>query len=284
MQRVLIFGSAGQLGAEFVRVFAGRGDDVRALTRADVDLNDSPSIEAAITAFAPNLVVNCAAYNLVDKAESEPTAAMVVNGLAVGAMSRACHRSGARLLHISTDYVFDGEAGRAYAETDETHPVSAYGVSKLAGELYARAYREDALVVRTCGVFGPAGRATPRGNFPELMLRLAAEGKPIRVVNDAHVSPTYAPALAERCVALAGQGATGLFHIGGGEAITWYHYARLLFECAGLNPQVEPVDRTTFPTPARRPRFSALNNAKADTLTSPMPGLRDAINSFLRLR
>ena len=144
------------------------------------------------------------------------------------------------------------------------HPIGAYGVSKLAGELYARAYLDNALVVRPCGVFGPAGRHTSGGNFPELMLRLANGGKPLRVVNDAIVSPTYAPALAERSAKLLLSFASGVFHIGGGEALTWYEYARLIFQVAGLSPAVEPVDRTTFPTAARRPLYSALSNARME--------------------
>jgi len=283
-KKILIFGSAGQLGVELVRVFTALGHDVRALTRAEADLAQPGTIRAAIEGLPADLVVNSAAYNLVDKAESEPEAAYAINGLAVCAMAQACRASGAKLLHFSTDYVFDGDAERPYTEADETHPIGAYGVSKLAGELYTRAYLDNALIVRTCGVFGPAGRHTPRGNFPEGMLRMAAEGKPIRVVNDAHVSPTYAPALAERSAALALAGESGIFHIGGGEPITWYNYARLLFECAGLNASIEPVDRTTFPTAARRPVYSALSNAKADAAVGPMPALRDAIVQFLARR
>ena len=199
-------------------------------------------------------------------------------------MAQACRDTGARLLHFSTDYVFDGSTRHPYNEADEPHPIGAYGVSKLAGELYARAYLHDALIIRTCGVFGPAGRHTPRGNFPEMMLRLAAEGKPIRVVNDSIVSPTYAPALAEKAAALALSGAGGIFHIGGGQPITWYNYACQLFERAGLQPSIQPVDQTTSPTAARRPVYSALDNAKADALTLPMPGLGEALTEFLSKR
>jgi dTDP-4-dehydrorhamnose reductase len=265
-------------------VFAALGHTVRPLTRNDVDLTQPSSIRAAVESAAPNFVVNAAAYNLVDKAESEPEAAYAINGLAVCAMAQACRDVSARLLHFSTDYVFDGDTQRPYTEADIPRPTGAYGVSKLAGELYARAYIEEALIIRTCGVFGPAGRHTPRGNFPETMLRLAAGGKPIRVVNDAVVSPTYAPALAQKSAALALAGAGGVFHIGGGQPITWYNYARQLFECAGLHPTVEPVDRTTFATAARRPVYSALDNSKADALGPPMPQFRQSLADFLAKR
>ena len=284
-QSVLIFGSAGQLGVELVRVFTELGHEVQALTRTDADLAQPQSIADAIRAVAPAFVVNSAAYNLVDRAESEPEAAFAINALAVCAMAKACQEIGARLLHFSTDYVFDGDAGRPYTETDETHPIGAYGVSKLAGEFYARAYLEDALIVRPCGVFGPAGRHTPGGNFPELMLRFAKEGKPLRVVNDAIVSPTYAPALAERSAKLLLSDAVGVFHIGGGEALTWYEYARLIFQAAGLNPAIEPVDRTTFPTAARRPLYSALSNARMESAqVPPMPKLTDALADLMQRR
>src|SRR5262249_20976728 len=149
----------------------------------------------SLTPLEPNVVFNAAAYNQVDIAEREPHAAFLANALGVRNLALACRQSGAKLVHFSTDYVFDGAAGRPYTEDDPNHPLSAYAVSKLAGELYAQAYLEDALIVRTSGVFGPGGLKTARGNFIELMLRLASSpsAQPIRVVEDHVASPTYAP-------------------------------------------------------------------------------------------
>jgi dTDP-4-dehydrorhamnose reductase len=151
-------------------------------------------------------------------------------------------------------------------------------VSKLAGEFYARAYLDEPLVIRTSGVFGPGGARTPRGNFVELMLRLAAKGQPIRVVEDHVASPTYAPALASRSLDMIERGITGLFHIGGGTAISWYDSARVIFEKAGLRPELKPTNEREYRTPARRPKYSALSNAKMERAgIAPMPSLGDAV-------
>ena len=154
-KKAIVFGNAGQLGVELMREFAGRGFEVRGTDRAEVDITDAASVEKAVCSFDPAVVVNAAAYNMVDVAEQEPQAAYIVNGLAVRNIALACRQTDAKLVHFSTDYVFDGIAGRPYVESDMPHPLSAYGVSKFAGELYAHAYCSDALVVRTCGVFGP---------------------------------------------------------------------------------------------------------------------------------
>jgi dTDP-4-dehydrorhamnose reductase len=229
--------------------------------------------------------LNSAAYNKVDLAESQPEAAFRVNALAVRNLALACRNARAKLVHYSTDYVFDGAAGQPYQETDTTHPVSAYGVSKLAGELYAQAYLTDALVIRTCGVFGPYGARTPHGNFVETMLRLAKGGNPIKVVEDFVASPTYAPALAARTADLVDAKASGVFHIGGGTPISFYDWAGKIFFAAGLEPPLKPTNEKEFPTPARRPKYSALSNQKMESLgIAPMPTLDEAIADYLSKR
>jgi dTDP-4-dehydrorhamnose reductase len=231
------------------------------------------------------VVINAAAYNQVDVAEREPQASLLVNGLAVRNLALACRQIDARLVHFSTDYVFDGLAGRAYVETDAPRPLGAYAVSKLAGELYARAYLDNALVIRTSGVYGPAGLDTARGNFVEMMLRLAAKGDPIRVVEDHSASPTYAPALASRTADLVERGAQGLFHIGGGAPISWFEWAVKIFAAAKLNPPLKPTSEREFRTAARRPKYSALSNAKMESLgIAPMPSLDQAIGLYLLAR
>src|SRR6266481_3495256 len=190
-ERIAIFGSGGQLGVELKAEFTARGYEVNGFERTMVDITDRALVEECIGKFDPSVVVNAAAYNQVDVAEKEPQAAFMVNALAVRNLAMACRQADARLVHFSTDYVFDGLAGRAYKEADEPHPLGAYAVSKLAGELYARAYLDKPLIVRTSGVFGPGGLNTARGNFIELMLRLAGSTQPIRVVEDHVASPTY---------------------------------------------------------------------------------------------
>jgi dTDP-4-dehydrorhamnose reductase len=181
--------------------------------------------------------------------------------------------------------VFDGMKGSPYVESDPTHPLGAYAVSKLAGELYAQAYLDNPLIIRTSGVFGPGGMFTPRGNFVELMLRLANANNPIRVVADHVASPTYAPAIASRTADLVERNIRGLFHMGGGQAISWYEYAKMIFELAGLSPALQPTDEREYRTPARRPKFSALSNSKVEAAgIAPMPPLRDAVQEYLEAR
>ena len=231
------------------------------------------------------LYFNAAAYNQVDVAEREPLAAWEANAFAVRNLALACRQNDAKLVHFSTDYVFDGTLKRAYAENDSVHPLGAYAVSKLAGELYAQAYLENPLVVRTSGVFGPGALRTARGNFPELMLRLAKENKPIRVVEDHVASPTFAPLLASRSIDLLEHNLTGVFHIGGGQPISWFDYARLIFEKAGVKADLCPTNEREYRTAARRPKFSALDNARMrEHGIAPMPPLAEAVESYLAAR
>lgn len=286
MQRkIVIFGGGGQLGIELCREFQRRQWTVQPFDRQALDVTDAHRVEEAVAEADPSVVVNAAAYNQVDIAESEPLAAYQANALAVRNLAMACRQTDAQLVHYSTDYVFDGRKGSPYVETDTPHPLGAYAVSKLAGELYAQAYLENPLVIRTSGVFGPGGMFTPRGNFIELMLRLAKRNGPIRVVQDHVASPTYAPAIASRTADMVEGRIGGLFHMGGGEAISWYDYARLIFELAGLSPSLEPTDERQYRTAARRPRFSALSNNKMESKgIAPMPSLRQAVKEYLESR
>lgn len=284
-KKVAILGAAGQLGIELEREFRTAGWKTSAWDRNEVDITDAAAVEAAIGALLPDVVVNSAAYNMVDVAEHEPQAAFLVNASAVRNIALACRQADAMLVHFSTDYVFDGTANRPYVETDAPHPLGAYAVSKLAGEYYARAYLDRALVIRTSGVFGPGGLRTARGNFIELILRQASEHRVIRVVEDHVASPTYAPALANRTVAMVERDLTGIVHCGGGRAVSWYEYASIVFREAGLKPTLHPTNEMEFRTAARRPRYSALSNAYIESLgIPPMPPFEAAIRSYLQLR
>ncbi len=281
----MVFGSSGQLGQELVRDLGLRGYEVKGYERVALDITDPALAEKAVAEFDPAVVFNAAAYNQVDVAEREPTTAFQANALGVRNLALACRQADACLVHFSTDYVFDGTLGRPYEETDATHPTGAYAVSKLAGELYAQAYLDRALVLRTSGVFGPQGLRTNRGNFLEVMLRLAKSGQPIRVVEDHVASPTYAPWLAEKSIDLVERNQSGLFHLGGGTAISWFNYAALIFEKAGLKPELQPTNEREYRTVARRPKYSALANKRLEeTGIPPMPPLADAISDYLRRR
>jgi dTDP-4-dehydrorhamnose reductase len=286
MQRkIIIFGGGGQLGVELCREFQKRKWLVQRFDRQSLDITDQARVEAAIAQADAQGVVNAAAYNQVDIAEKEPLAAYQANALAVRNLAMACRQSDALFVHYSTDYVFDGTKGTPYIETDQPHPLGAYAVSKLAGELYAQAYLQDPLIIRTSGVFGPGGMFTPRGNFVELMLRMAKANNPIRVVQDHVASPTYAPAMASRTADLVEKNIRGLFHMGGGRAISWYDYAKLIFELAGLTPSLQATDEREYRTAARRPKFSALSNSKLEAAgIEHMPAFRDAVQEYLTAR
>src|SRR5580658_10484691 len=259
-RKAAVIGSGGQLGMELVRELNQRGYQTIGWDRRQLDITDNRQVDSVVTPWDPEIVFNAAAYNQVDVAESEPQAAFLVNALAVRNLALACRQLDARFVHFSTDYVFDGTAGRPYLESDPTHPLGAYGVSKLAGELYAQAYLDAPLIVRTSGVFGPGGLRTARGNFVEVMLRLARSGQPIRVVEDHVASPTYAPLLAARTIDLVERGQTGVFHIGGGTPTSWYRHAQSIFAVA-------------------------LSNAKIESLgLDPMPPLEDALRLYFAAR
>jgi dTDP-4-dehydrorhamnose reductase len=284
-KKVVVFGCRGQLGVELVKVFAERGYAVAGFDRSQVDISDSAQVEQAFAREDPAIVINAAAYNQVDVAEKEPLPAMIANGLAVRNLAMSCRQHDARFVHFSTDYVFDGTAGRAYTEEDAPHPLGAYAVSKLAGELYAQAYLEHPLILRTSGVFGPGGLKTARGNFVEMMLRLAAGAQPIRVVNDHVASPTYAPLLAARAADLVDRALTGIFHVGGGEPISWFNYASMIFRIAGVRPELKPTSEREFRSAARRPRYSALSNAKMERSgVQAFPPLETAVRLYMEER
>jgi len=262
-----------------------RGYEVRGFERKALDICDGEKVERALAEFDPWAVFNAAAYNQVDVAEREPLAAYEANALGVRNIALACRQNDARFIHFSTDYVFDGKLGRPYLETDPTHPLGAYAVSKLAGELYVQAYLPRPIIIRTSGVFGPGGLRTARGNFPELMLRLAREGKPIRVVEDHTASPTYAPLLASRSIDVLERDLDGIFHIGGGQPISWFEFARLIFEKAGVSANLTPTNEREYRTAANRPKFSALENARLRAHEiAPMPGLADAVGEYFAAR
>jgi len=284
-KRAVVLGASGQLGVELCADLRRRGYEVRGFERTALNILDREKVERTFAEFDPSAVFNAAAYNQVDVAEREPLAAFEANALGVRNIALACRQSDARLVHFSTDYVFDGTLGRPYVETDATHPLGAYAVSKLAGELYAEAYLDRPLIVRTSGVFGPGGVKTARGNFLEVMLRLAREGKPIRVVEDHVASPSYSPALASRSIDLLERDLAGVFHVGGGEPVSWFAFARLIFDKAGVPANLTPTSEREYRTEARRPKYSALENARlAGTQIEPMPPLANAVEACLEAR
>ena len=283
--KIAVLGAAGQLGRDLCPRLAALGEVVP-LTRADIDLARNETILPALTAHRPDVFVNCAAYNLVDKAEAEPDAAHAVNARGVGGLALLCHALDTRLIHFSTDYVFGADAARTlpYTEDDQPVPVSVYGASKLAGESVVRDGSPN-LVIRTCGLYGVWGSGGKGGNFVETMLRLAGQGKPLRVVNDQRCTPSYTADVADATVQLIARGATGLFHVTNSGACTWFEFAAEIFRQAGLKPDLTPISSAEFAAPAQRPAYSVLSTAKLAAFG--VPALRpwpEALAAYLAER
>ena len=256
----LVTGSGGQLGTELLELLTGGQDTVVGVDRGDLDVTDRTAVHQLVGEVRPDIVVNCAAYTAVDRAESDPEAAMAVNGAAPGHLASAVAAHGSRLLHVSTDYVFAGDADRPYAEDAPTSPQSVYGVTKLAGE---RAVLETlplgGFVVRTAWLYGAHGP-----NFVSTMLRLAEERDTVDVVDDQLGQPTWARDLAAQLVLLARSDATpGVYHGTSSGAVTWFGLTRKLFRLCGLDPdRVRPTTTAAFPRPAPRPAYSVLGHER----------------------
>jgi len=282
--RTVVLGAPGQLGRDLCPRLAG---EVVPLARADADLTDAARLRDKLNALRPDCVVNCAAYNFVDKAEAEPDAAFAVNAWAVRNLATACRDLGCTLVHFSTDYVFGLDASRRtpLAETDPPGPVSAYGLSKLAGEYLVRATCPKHFVIRTCGLYGVWGSGGKGGNFVETMLRLAGQGKPLRVVDDQRCTPSFTADVADAAVALIRTGKYGLYHLTNAGDCSWFEFAREIFRIAGVTADLAPITSDQFGAPARRPAYSVLANDKAASVgNAPPRPWKEAIRAYLGQR
>ena len=251
-----------------------------------MDITDPAAVEREIVPRRPDWVINAAAYNDVAGAEEHPAVALRTNALGVRSIAQACSATRAILLHYSTDYVFRGDSQSPYAESDRTLPLSAYGVSKLAGELFARTTVQSHYVLRVAGVYSSHGRHTRRGNFVEAVLRQAAAGGPLRVVGDQFTTPTFGPALASRSIDILERLAPfGLYHLGGGETVSWHEFAVRICARARLPVEIAATALDEYSLGVRRPRFSALSNDKIEAAgIKKMPGIDDCLRKYLFLR
>lgn len=276
--RVLITGSGGQLGSELCRLL---GCDAFGLDLPDLDITHRESVCDAVNRVQPDVVINAAAFTHVDQAEREPERCRAVNVRGVENLVSACQASGSSLVQISTDYVFDGRQRRPYLETDRPNPLNAYGRAKWEAEQVVAQYPRH-LIVRTAGLFGYGG-PTAAGNFVDTMLRLAVQGRPLRIVNDQISSFTYAGDLAKAVRTLLSSRATGLFHLTNMGSASWYQLAAEVFRISGLHPKVDPISMAKYRRDAERPRFSVLNTEKYAGTPShfPMPSWQEAVSAYL---
>lgn len=273
------------VGTDLRDELLARGEDVVALTRDDLDVTDSRSVDSVIAAHAPDVIVNCAAYTKVDQAEAEEHAANALNGSAVELLASAANATGALLVHLSSDFVFDGRKRAPYEVTDATSPLSAYGRSKLLGEL-AATHAEKHLIVRTSWLFGVHGP-----NFVEAIRNQIRKGtNPLRVVEDQRGRPTYTPHLARAIIRLATQAcqsdvARGIVHYADAGECSWYDFARAIAEECGAGTTVKPVSTDEFPRPAKRPAYSVLSTERYERLTGVTPdSWREGLREYLGKR
>ncbi|HEX4997928.1 MAG TPA: dTDP-4-dehydrorhamnose reductase [Terriglobia bacterium] len=281
--KIALLGSNGQLGQDLRNAL--QTHDVRALTRADFDVTEHDRARSRITDIAPDVIINTTAFHRVDDCESQPELAYAVNALAALNLVRVANDLDATIIHFSTDYVFDGSSDRPYDESSPPMPLSVYGNSKLAGEYLIRTLARKPIVIRTCGLYGAAGSRGKGGNFVEAMLEKARRGDRIAVVDDQTVTPTYTADLALQVAALVESGGAGLYHATNDGQCTWYTFARAIFEIAGIPADLNPTTSAQYRAPARRPRYSVLENArlKVQGLDRMRPW-RDALADYLDRR
>lgn len=277
-KRILVTGASGMLGQEVVRVFSEAGAEVLAFTREQFDVADPIASGKIIAGDFGSLdwVINCAAYTAVDRAEEEVDLAFSVNALGPSYLGRACAIANIPLVHYSTDYVFKGDAQVPYVESDPVDPVGVYGRSKREGEEAILASGASAHILRTSWLFGPAGPSFARTMFNR-------RDQDLRIVNDQTGTPTYAPYLAAATLKLIqAQAEPGIYHAAGSEVMTWYEFAeRIQSNLPEAIGKRTPITTAEYPTPAKRPAYSALNSEKLNSLIGSMPSLDHALTDFI---
>lgn len=283
LDRIVVIGASGQLGSDLMQVFADlspAGPD-----SATVDIERPSAIAAMIARFRPTIVINTAAYHNVERCETHAERAFAVNAVAVENLATQCANADIVLAHLSTDYVFDGLAREPYAEEAATMPVNVYGISKLAGELVVKRRNDRHFVLRTSGLYGLRGSSTKGYTFVERMLAQAAEGKPLRVVDDTTFSPSYTLHVARAIRGILENGAFGTYHVTNGGACTWFEFAAEIFRQSGVIADLTPVSSAAFPTYARRPEYSALRHGAIERLGLPeIPPWRAGLREYLAAR
>jgi len=281
--KILLIGANGQLGSDLVKVLTG--EDLVPLTHQDIEICDAEVTRAVIARHQPDVVINTAAYHRVDECETNVAKSFQVNTFGVRNLALACREAGATLVHMSTDYVFDGRKGTPYVETDLPNPINVYGVSKLAGEHLVCYLLDEYFVVRTSGLYGVAGSSGKGGNFVEGRLRQAREGKTIRMVNDQALSPTYTVDLARQIHRLIQTEQYGLYHITSGGWCSWYDFTAKILELSGLETELIPQPTARSGAAARRPAYSVLENAALAHLgLDEMRPWEEALAAYLRER
>jgi len=283
MMSVLVIGATGALGSDCVTAFAP--DGAVGLGHEDLDITDAAAVAAALDRHHPRVVVNTAAFHNVPRCEKEPEAAYRTNAIAPRQLAQACERRDVRLVHISTDYVFDGMQRTPYAENDRPNPQSVYAQSKLAGEYGVLSVGGGHQVVRSSGLYGLRPCRAKGGNFIDTMLRLSREQPDVRVVEDEVLAPTSTADLAAQLRIIAHEGTPGIYHATNSGQCSWYEFARAIFDLAGLTVPLHPTTASAFADGVRRPPYSVLDNSvlRAQGLHLMRPW-REALTDYMTRR
>ena len=278
MMKVLVTGGLGQLGQDVLEALERRNIPCLGVDRDDFDLTHGEDVSRFVADYAPTAIVHCAAYTAVDRAEKEPEVCCAINGMGTMNIVRAANACGAKMVYISTDYVFNGTGTRPWEPEDETEPLNVYGLSKAQGETAVRSLLKRFFILRTSWVFGAHGN-----NFVRTMLRLGAEKSELRVVGDQIGSPTYTRDLAALIVEMIQTGKYGIYHARNEGFISWAEFAEMIMRKAKLPCRIIPIPSAEYPTAARRPLNSRMNGSKiqANGFT-PLPSVEDALDRFLR--
>jgi dTDP-4-dehydrorhamnose reductase len=281
--RVAVVGANGQLGSDVVEVFRERGSEVFPLTHADLELANLDSVATCLKSLSPAVVVNTAAMHHVEQCEQQPEKAFAVNAIGVRNLAVVTKELGAVLIHVSTDYVFDGTKGQPYIEEDAPVPLNVYGNSKLSGEQFVRTLNDKHFVLRTSAIYGKQPcRAKGGKNFVELMLKLGRERGMVRVVDSEVVSPTPTAQIAAQIYELSGCDAYGLYHGTAEGSCSWYGFAREIFKAANLQVDVQIAGPNEFPAKVPRPKYSVLENRGLKRLgLNRFSDWRDGLQQYL---
>lgn len=284
MPTVAIVGANGQLGTDCRRAFEEEGFAVRGLDHDELDIADEGEVRRVIGELRPDVIVNTAAMHNVEACEGDPARAFEVNGIGARNLAIAAEEGGGRLVHISTDYVFDGAKSGAYTEADTPRPLNVYGNTKLSGEFFVLAESSKGVVVRTSALYGQSPcRAKGGLNFVRLMLKLARERGEVKVVQDEYVSPTNTLHLARQLVEVARSLEVGVFHATSTGECSWFDFADAIFTLTGTSTRLLPASSTDFPAKVRRPPYSVLENARLQSAgIDRMPHWRDSLSAFLQ--
>lgn len=276
MLHPILLGARGMLGQDVAAAISHLSPVCVDLP--EVDITNFSQITDFISSHKPDVVINCAAYTAVDACEQNVDLAFRVNGEGVKNLAIACEKAGAELVHISTDYVFDGEKGTPYIEFDKTNPQNVYGMSKLYGERALANHMSRFYMLRIQWLYGAGGN-----NFVKTMLKLAGEGKPVRVVDDQFGSPTFTKDVASLIERMIMTGQYGIYHATNSGGISWYQFAKDIFEAAGLDVDLAPVTSEQFVRPAKRPKYSVLDNMALRLASfQPMRPYREALEEYIR--